>query len=203
MAAAYRPIILLSVFAASALAHAQAPRTPGVTWGVLGGGRKLDDDVQRGTERYTALVLQRPIAPRHSLRFELARDAQSGSSSFGVTCDSCITSTRYGGTSWGAMVNWVYERRVGRQLRPYAYLGTGIFRGRSEFRPGSCPSGTCVLGAFQQPTDDAGWGQASAAGIGVTAEWRRVRAFAELRGSYIGGGGSSGANGVMFGLTIR
>lgn len=203
MAAVYRPLILLSILGTATLAHAQVPVPSAVTWGMLGGGRNSADDSRRGTERYTALVLQRRVAPRHSLRFELARDTERSSSSFLATCDQCITSTRYSGTSYGAMVNWVYERRVGKRVRPYVYYGFGIFRGSSEFRPGSCPSGTCVLGAFQQPTDDAGWGQARAAGIGVTAEWRHVRAFAELRGSYIGGGGSRGADGLILGFSVR
>ncbi|MBK8245876.1 MAG: hypothetical protein IPK85_00460 [Gemmatimonadetes bacterium] len=203
MAAVHRPLILLSILGTATLAHAQAPVPSAVTWGILGGGSNPADDYRRGTERYTALVLQRRVAPRHSLRFELARDTELGSSPLGVTCDHCITSTQYSGTSYGAMVNWVYERRVGKRVRPYVYYGFGIFHGSSEFRPGRCPSGTCVLGAFQQPSDDAGWGQARAAGIGVKAEWRRVHAFAELRGSYIGGGGSRGADGLIIGFSVR
>jgi hypothetical protein len=203
MAAAYRPFVVVLLCGASAIVHAQAPVPSGITWGILRGGSNPADDLSRGTERYTALVLQRPIAQRHSVRFELARDTEAGSSSFGVTCDSCITSTRYSGASWGAMVNWVYERRVGKRVRPYVFLGFGVFHGRSEFRPGTCPAGTCVIGAFHQPSDRAGWGQASATGIGVTVEWRRARAFAELRHAGIAGGGSSGADGVMLGLRVR
>lgn len=205
MTMAHRCTILLMALGSTVPAQAQAPTAAPITWGVLGGGRNTGVPYGRHSERYASLVFHRRIAGRHSARFEVARDWHSAVNAYpeGV-CDSCVTSSTTADVAWGLMVSWVYERRVGKRVRPYVYHGVGVFLGESRLQRGSCLTGTCAIGPFTRPSGvEGGLGQGRAGGIGTTVEWRRALAFIEYRSSYIRGAGSNGASGFMLGLRVR
>ncbi len=197
-------LFLLSCPAVAALAQAPTPTPSGATWGVMVGGRRFHEGGGRGSDRYGSLVFQQPIgASRHAIRLEVARDAQSREWSYGPTCADCYQSSAYQAASYGAMVNWVYERRQGRRVRPYVYLGVGLFAGESSFHLRECPVSACQSMPFQEPRDGRGLGLARAGGLGVVMDWRQVLLTVEYRGAFISGDGAAGGNGFAIGIRKR
>lgn len=200
-----RPALLLLLVLPAVTARAQAPTaTPSTaTWGVMLGSRRVNG-YGSGSDVYGSLVFQRPIGTsRHAIRVEIARDAQSRRWSYAPTCADCFQASAFDATSYGAVVNWVYERRQGHRVRPYVYFGTGVFAGRSSFRLLECPVSACQSIPFQEPREGRGVGAGTAGGLGVLVSWRAVQLTAEYRTSFIAGEGASGGNGFVFGLRKR
>ncbi len=190
--------------ASVAQAQDSLPPPSALSWGAGGGGSRTGGRGASGGEWYFSLQLQwLPTGSRNGWRVELSNDVEDVTYRHGPSCPSCVTSSSLSAGSAGGMVSWVHEWRPNSRVRPYTVLGMGVFQGDRILRPGSCAVRPCQRSEFQQPEDLRGIGLARAMGVGMSVSAKRMVLFGELRGSYIGGDGSRGTDGLVIGARFR